>query len=409
MKILPGKKNEGSVLLAATLFIVVVGLVLASYLKLLTNESYIVSRSQSWNQCVPVMEAGVEEAMAEIHSTYIILDYPSNNWILATNGYYQKTRTIGTDGSYYVASIQPVTPPVIYCVAYVPVPGSTQYISREVRVTTQTQQSAFGGVVSKGNVTMKGHSIVDSYDSSLGAYGSQPPGTNGLTLTDSTNVGAINLGGTTGVSGIAVTGPGGTVQIAGSASVSGGIENDANVQIDDVTLPSTTGWSSTYSTGKLGGSSSGPTYDAIFYSGNYALSSLSTSAMAISGNVTIYVSGNFSIGNKGSVYLAPNSKLTIYLANNFSMGSQSTFNDGGTPSSVMLYGLPSCSAVTINAQANFYGQIDAPEAAVTLGAGTAVFGSMVGNSMLFGGGSAVHYDKALGGTLSYIMSSWNEL
>src|ERR1700758_3650251 len=105
MKINLNQKPEGVVLIAALFIIVAAGIVLASYLTLMQTETKTVARSQVWNQCVPVMEAGVEEAFAQIHFCNNTTNLSSNSWTLGTNGYYQKTRVVGTDGSYCKISI----------------------------------------------------------------------------------------------------------------------------------------------------------------------------------------------------------------------------------------------------------------------------------------------------------------
>src|SRR2546425_2990563 len=59
--------NRGKILFATLVLIGVVGLALASYLSLMQNRAQLASRSQSWNQAMPIAEAGVEEAMAHLN------------------------------------------------------------------------------------------------------------------------------------------------------------------------------------------------------------------------------------------------------------------------------------------------------------------------------------------------------
>src|SRR6267154_4351340 len=139
------KFDSGSVLVAAVVMSAVIALVLGSYLTVLASRNRITMRSQSWNEAVPVVEAGLEEAFTHLQS--------DGSGSLAANGWsavminsslvYQKTRHFTNTGffndkSYYVVTLSNATTgsPVIYSQGYVPAPLETNYISRLVQVTT---------------------------------------------------------------------------------------------------------------------------------------------------------------------------------------------------------------------------------------------------------------------------------
>src|SRR5213596_2592273 len=113
---------QGSALLLTLLTASVIGITLASYLTFVANQSRSTVRSLSWNSCVPVMEAGVEEAL-----THINYQGPNNlgtnGWVLGADNLYHKTRWFGD--SYCDVSIQPVDPPVIISAGYVPGPANS--------------------------------------------------------------------------------------------------------------------------------------------------------------------------------------------------------------------------------------------------------------------------------------------
>ena len=92
-------RSQGSALMLTLGSGAVIGLALASYLTLVANQSQSISRSQTWNVSMPVLEAGVEEAMTQIQFNGIT-SLLSNGWTLGTDGCYHKTRYVGTDGSY---------------------------------------------------------------------------------------------------------------------------------------------------------------------------------------------------------------------------------------------------------------------------------------------------------------------
>src|SRR5712691_4441968 len=105
-----GKKHQGSVLLITLMTAWVIGIALVSYLTLVANQNRSTYNSFTWNTCIPVLEAGVEEALTQIHY-HGINNLAANQWTYnATDGKYHKTRTIDSEGSYYDVGIQPIDP-----------------------------------------------------------------------------------------------------------------------------------------------------------------------------------------------------------------------------------------------------------------------------------------------------------
>src|SRR5579872_4504293 len=121
MKIHPGKKTTGSALLVTMGAVFVIAIALTSYLALVSNQNRSVAQATAWNQAVPVLESGIEEALTQIHYYEYANYYGSNGWTLGADGLYHKNRTL-SDGSYYSVSIQPTNPPIIVSTGYVVVP-----------------------------------------------------------------------------------------------------------------------------------------------------------------------------------------------------------------------------------------------------------------------------------------------
>jgi hypothetical protein len=402
----------------------VVSVMLASYLALVTTESRAVSRSQTWNACVPVMEAGVEEAMAQIRACNNTTNLGINNWTLGTNGFYEKTRTIGSDGSFCKISIQPVLPPVIYSIAYVPVAmANSKYITRKVKVTTMKPKGGSGGLIAAGSINLKGMALLDSFDSSSGPYNPTNHGTNAIALSMGTNAGIINMSGGN-IFGIAVTGPGGSVNTGGGASVGdtawnashNGIQpgwsaNDANVQLNDNPVPDTTGWIPSILSGQIGGVGTNYTYllNGASYFITGALSLSSSQVLAVSGNSKLYVTGDVNITGSAYVYLAPGATLTVYLGGSGKFGGGGIVNASSLASNVKILGLPTCTSITMNGGSAFYGIINAPEADIGFGGSSDSYGSYTAKTISVTGGGSIHYDQALGGSGAIVVASWNEL
>src|SRR6266516_3814502 len=71
---------QGNTLAATLCATVIVGLALICYLRLATNQNQLIVRSQVWNNCMPVVEAGIEEALAHLSANYAT-NMVSNGWI----------------------------------------------------------------------------------------------------------------------------------------------------------------------------------------------------------------------------------------------------------------------------------------------------------------------------------------
>src|SRR3989442_760829 len=252
-----GKKNQGSVLLVALLTAWVIGIALVSYLTLVASQNRSTYHSQTWNACIPVLEAGVEEALNQIHYAGIAANLGANQWTYnAADGQYHKTRTLtDSEGSYYQVGIQPIDPrgephgPVIVSSGYVVAPANTgtpmggqsafgmilgtvsgilspptpRYLSRTVLVTTRHRPPGDGGINAKSRIDISGGAYFDSFDSSnpnfntAGRYDPTKRSANAKAVTNLGTADAINVGGGT-IFGSVATGAEGDVTI-GAGSV----------------------------------------------------------------------------------------------------------------------------------------------------------------------------------------------
>src|SRR5712692_6253691 len=283
MKIISRKlNNQGGFALLLTIFITgLVGLMLVAYLSLLSNSNQAVMRSQAWNSAMPMIEAGLEDALSQLNahgSTNLACD----GWT-QSGGVYWMNRTLG-DGAYYVSISNwvanlPGNVPVVESRAYVPMPvqvasahdwmfaavsvpdATRNYIGRGVRVNTTRDYLFTKAMVAKGQIDMRGNNVTtDSFNSSDPNYSTNTQYTStkrkakGDVATDSQLVdslisGNANIYGhiSTGPNGTASIGPNGSVgDLAWHASGSSGIEptfsaDDMNVSLPDVQLPFTSG------------------------------------------------------------------------------------------------------------------------------------------------------------------------
>src|SRR5207249_2878797 len=157
MRIKINYRPRGSVLMVTLLSVYIIGLALASYLWLVSHQNLSTMRSLAWNSTLPVMEAGVEEALTQLQYGRITNSWV-NGWTTAPSGwYYKKNFVNGTD--YYEVNVQKVDPPVIVSTGCVPAPlgrysqlglilaqvvppNSTPEVKRRVRVNTRRRAFA---------------------------------------------------------------------------------------------------------------------------------------------------------------------------------------------------------------------------------------------------------------------------
>ena len=221
MKFSSKKREQGSILVVTLFTGLAVGIVLAGFLTLISSRYNLTVRSMGWNAAIPVLEAGLEEALTHLHDDP---NSPSaNGWMSGTINelqVYTKERHF-TDGSYFYVWIYNATAnnPWIYSQGFVPSPLHTdQYISRTVRVGASNTPSIFTkAIAATEKVTLSGCGVVDGFDSRKGGYNtSTNRDATGAIATDSTNKPAVSVV-TAHVYGDVNTGGGGTVSVVGGA------------------------------------------------------------------------------------------------------------------------------------------------------------------------------------------------
>src|SRR5262245_52330687 len=107
------RTEAGNFLMVALFTVGLIAALVIGCLSLVGSQNVATARSQAWNQCIPVIEAGIEEAMAHLNNRFDT-NLTSDNWVLQ-NGLYTQKRSIG-DGYYVVGiSMTNFLKPVILC------------------------------------------------------------------------------------------------------------------------------------------------------------------------------------------------------------------------------------------------------------------------------------------------------
>jgi len=270
-------RQQGNTLLMTLCITGLIGFLLATYLTLVSSQNGANARSQSWNSAMPIVEAGIEEALAHLNTPRGLTNGPLDvyDWNL-NGGIYTVTRNLG-DSRYTVSILNyrvgdPTSDPWVESRGFVAMPlvltasdgpllaaanGAPASLARGVRARTHRDFIFTKGMVAKDSIDLNGNNIqTDSFDSMDPAYstnGMYVPGRakdNGdiavnSAITNSMDVGNANIYGHISV------GPGGAIVIGDNGSVgsktwhqsgslgveSGWSKDDMNVSFDEVVIP----------------------------------------------------------------------------------------------------------------------------------------------------------------------------
>src|SRR2546425_1109393 len=130
-------RRRGSTIFITLIVAALVALTLGAYLTWSKTQSKLATRAQAWNAALPMVEAGLEEAMAHLNYDS---SWGTNGWTLSGTNYV-KQRTFG-DG-YYLVKLSTNYPPVIISQGFVRAPLLTNtYVSRSVAGTCFSRNPA---------------------------------------------------------------------------------------------------------------------------------------------------------------------------------------------------------------------------------------------------------------------------
>ena len=413
-------QQSGSALIVCLCVAGITGVALVAYLSLVSNENVAVARSQSWNAAMPIVEAGLEEALAHLNANSKQKNLQCCGWSWSGTKFIQQ-RNWG-DG-YYVVSITSNRHPVIVSRGFAPIPLTTNYLSRTVMVTCTNLGG--GGVTVKSKVDLNGNSIVidsfDSTDPSSSTAGIYDPAKrrdgarvkSELGIQNAVNVGNADIWGTVAIApgGTVYTGPMGSVgdlawHNAGNIGVQpDAVATDASVTIPDPPAPP--GGAVTPIGLNVGGITVYTLGDGV-----WVVPSMQDT-FNITGNATLIVNGVAKTGAANPVTIAPNASLTLFVYGSMQFGGGNLVNSSGMVTNLTIYGMSTCTSIDFNGGTTFTGVILAPTADVTAGGGGGTFMNLIGSlqakSFTMSGKLQLHYDEALNPKKPYSITSWNEL
>jgi hypothetical protein len=473
MKIRLIPSQQGNVLLGTMIVSGLLGVAMASYLKLVSQEYSIAHRSQSWNMAMPVAEAGVEEAL-----THLYFNAPSNmvsdGWTQTNGNAFVKQRVLCQDedqNAWYQVIIVGTNNPIIFSQGYVRLRAQTNDISRKVLVTTRRDGLFTKGMVAKEQIDLNGNGVTadsfDSADPNFSTNGGYDPGKrkdNGDIASNSGLINSLDVGNAD-IWGSIATGPGGGVAIGPQGSVgdlawlasgTNGIQeghytSDMNVSFPTVAVPFTDGYftptrqtiaettitmvtnpvvvttgngndkittTNGYNIVTNIATANEPVY-VLSASGNWMIHGGLDGSLIVRSNVhaSLLVTDSFKFSAKQSIKIESGASLKFYMQGaSADIGGQGIFNENGNPTNFFYFGLPSNTGLSIKGNGGFTGIIYAPEASFTLSGGGKdledFIGASVTMSVNMNGHFNFHYDENLARLFcnrGYIVTSWQEL
>jgi hypothetical protein len=426
IEIQPKQRAAGSVLTIAICTTAIVGAALIVYLQLTVNQNQMTARSQVWNQCIPILEAGIEEALTHCNVNFET-NMLSNGW-QSLYGQYAKTNWIGKNRGlskemgYYEVAISQTLPYEIISRGYCPMPGSSTFISRTVKITTITNEYFTVSFLVREGVDMNGNNVKtdsfdsrDPYKSTLGKYDPTKAGDKG----DMAAMGGMVNVGNADIWGHAYTSATGAVTWLQNGSVGSvawhqagkiGIEpgwwqNDLNISLPDIKKPFEGAPAPT------GRTVAGVAYKYVLGDGGYQLPGITGGKILVNGNAVLYVTGDVVLDTSTDLLvIAPGASLKLYCAGaNARFG---TINNNATAPSFCYFGLPSNTLLKIGGNSFLTCTVYAPAADFVLNGSTQLSGSLVAKSARMTGNCGFHFDEACAGAIpprKVLADSWNEL
>ena len=447
---------NGSLLLWTVVVVGLMSLILVAYLNMTSTQNRLTWRSQTWNSCLAVAEAGIEEGLA--HLTQNGTKNPnlaSQGWASTTNGYWVRRDSLG---GYYEVTLVSGARPTITSTGYLPAPIqeasagapllasassspiTTTYISRRIQVQCRAIGRFTKAIVAKNEVELDGKYVrVDSYhsyDATASTYNPTNPAQWGLydtnKIRDNGDVAVIagfhdNLSvDDAQVWGRVATGPAGDIKVDGNAVVGslawhasgqkgvqdGWSSSDANFDMPDVQQPFNNG---SHPSGGFVGTNY---YDYILNDGDYKVSQLGGNGRGkvyVAGNARLLVTAKIDFQNDDNldegIEFAPTARLELYMQGQDAHlrgkkdkknpnSLKRSFNPNGNTTNFLYYGLPSHTGdLELKNMDQFCGLIYAPGAHIKLTAGSLkyyrchFFGTIIGYNVEMQKNANLHYDE----------------
>lgn len=452
------QSDRGSLLIVSMIMSAVIGISIASYIKLGQTSQTISNRALYNNGAMNLAENGMEEAMYSINKMVAdpAYSWSGDNWDLLNSdadaqrkwsGYTFDQNATGVV-RVYVRNADGARAPTILARATVTLGGVTSApIEKWIRVTLAMTSKFANGLVAKDTIAFSGtNATVDSWNSDPDNNPLTPPlAYSALTKDDNGSVGSVSVVSAVSVNNAdifgyvatggtpATIGPNGLVGPFGTSAgtvAPGHSSTDFTASFDTVTTPSTY----TYTViGSIDSNTTLPGSIAASADGKYYIEStdisLNNKTLTIEAGKEVVLkltnSGSATTaaigvgGGSGAINIEPEGALIIYTAGDINIAGNGVMNGGTTtttanqPKNFQIWGTKTSGTQDIKIAGNgvLSAIVYAPFGSVTINGNGDVLGSVVANDINVTGNALFHYDESLGnfGGNPYRVASWAEL
>jgi len=437
--------ERGAVLIVAILLMVCMAVMAAPFLARLSGQYRTTDRGYKSMAAFNLAEAGVDMAVFELNSTWLIFD-----WQAAEDGTLTRTLDdLAGSGGDVVGDADIRIHPLVGEERIVNSKGKVPFIAdrivdRSVEVVLKAEYGSIFkfAVFADEGIYMASNTLIDSYDTNEAlAYDDRAAGANGHVGTNSSipaaSGGGIYMSSHDTIRGNIACGvgtPAGSVDsvidsTAANTSIEGGkyvLGTPFNMTLDPPASSFVSGL--TYNPAHpdlAAGGKGGVTIINSAKSGIYDSFVIDVNSKArIEGDVTLYITGTgrqtgeFLMKNNSTLEIAPGSSLKLILGDTtFTQLSNTSVNNlTKTASNLVILGTEEFTGeMHWNSNTDLYGAIAVPEASLHYDSNYDLYGSLVCDYLDFDANADIHYDEALGkldwikgGVPRYTVKSWQE-
>ncbi|MCH9022141.1 MAG: hypothetical protein IID32_05195 [Planctomycetes bacterium] len=241
---------------------------------------------------------------------------------------------------------------------------------------------------SRGNIILKENGVVDITNV-------DPSDTRPLQIgTNSTDMGAINLGNSATINGDILVGPGGdpdlVIDYGSSSTITGDVYAMSKAwEPPPIVVPQNL----------LDAPSKGiiDKNTTITTSGKYdSINFTKNGFIKINGDVSLFIVGTFIATERFELQLDPEASLTLYLGGDFIADSNCNLNNTTQdPLKLQIYALPTCKNITLASSGDIYATIYAPDTDVNFLNQVDLYGALITNNSYFNSRINIYYDARL--------------
>jgi hypothetical protein len=455
------RAQRGSVLIVSLIFAAIIAISLTSYIKMSSTALKLSYRSFDSIAAMNLADTGLEQAVWSFNQATAGSGSAWSGWTISGNN---AQRTINgfalPHGATAVIKVYVQdynsggTPQPLIVARSIVTPASGPTQEKWVEVALKRRSLFATGLVAKDSISFTGNTGVDSWNSDpdnnsataaiaysagvahdRGSVGSVSV-TSDITVQNADIYGYASVGGpsTTAIT-VGAQGRVGPYGTAAGYKDPSRIASDFTASLDDVTAPTTSGYTLVAITSPITLPRVGDTAaaDGKYYYDvpSVTLNGSATNMITVSGNVVLRVTSTvgtvMSLGGNASITINSGANLAVYTAGDVDLGGNGVINGGTTagtinqPVNFQFWGTKATTALgtpqSINIHGNgaFSGIVYAPFAALRLSGGGSsggIWGSAVAKNITIVGNENFHYDESLasyGSNNPFGITKWREL